>query len=49
MQSVGKARGYYNVCILWRGAKETAEFCRFWRSSVSATRDWNGGIMAGFL
>ena len=28
--------------IVWRGAKETAEFCRFWRFSVSATHDWNG-------
>jgi len=35
--------------LLWRGAKETAEFCRFWRFSASATRDWNGGIIAGFL
>ena len=35
--------------VVWRGAKGTAEFCRFWRFSVSATRDWNGGIIAGFL
>jgi hypothetical protein len=37
------------IRTLRRGAKGTAEFCRFWRLSVNATRDWNGGIIAGFL
>jgi len=35
--------------VAGRGAKETTEFCRFWRFSGSATRDWNGSIIAGFF
>jgi hypothetical protein len=25
---------------MWQGAKETAEFCRFWRFLASVSCDW---------
>jgi len=42
----GRKEGIYTR-IVWRGAKETAEFCRFWRFSASAIRGYKGGIIAG--
>jgi len=43
---VGWGGGYIHE---WQGAKETTEFCQFWRFSTSAIRDCNGGMTAGFL
>jgi hypothetical protein len=39
----------FSDCIMWRGAKETAEFCRFGRFSVVLHVTGMGGITAEFL
>ena len=37
------------LCIVWRGAKEAATFCRFWRSQHSIARDYKRDLYSRFL